>query len=386
METLVRKSVQIASPALQRKAEELLAPAGIALNGNHPWDVHIHHPRTYNRVFAQASLGLGESYMDGWWDCDQLGEFFRRLFVSRIDERVSIKDIRLLAHMAGAQLWNLQRKARAYQVGEQHYDLGNDLYAAMLDPGLNYSCAYWEHADNLDAAQEAKLDLVCRKLCLEPGMHVLDIGCGWGSFAKYAAERYGVRVTGATVSRQQADYATQWCRGLPIEIQLADYRDLDDRFDRVLSIGMFEHVGHKNYSTYFATTRRLLKEDGLAFVHTIGRNTTLRYAGTDPWITKYIFRNGELPSMAQITKHSEKYFVMEDWHNIGPNYAPTLMAWQRNFHAAWPRLKEKYGERFRRMWDYYLLMCAALFRTRKMQVWQIVFSPAGLHGGYTPVR
>jgi cyclopropane-fatty-acyl-phospholipid synthase len=386
METLAQDYTHSASSALHRKAERLLATADIAINGQRPWDVRVHNPRIYHRVFAQSSLGLGESYMDGWWDCDQLDEFFRRLFTTRLDEQVGITDIRLLAHMVGAHVWNMQRRARAFQVGEQHYDLGNDLYAAMLDSCLNYSCGYWKDAADLDTAQEAKLNLICRKLRLEPGMTVLDIGCGWGSFAKYAAENYGVTVKGLTVSREQAAYAAQSCRGLPVEIALTDYRSLDGRFDRVLSIGMFEHVGHKNYDTYFRVTRRLLKDGGLAFVHTIARNTTLRYVGTDPWITKYIFPNGELPSMAQIAKYSEKYFVMEDWHNIGPNYDPTLMAWHRNFKAAWPRLAEKYSERFHRMWNYYLLMCAALFRARRMQVWQVVFSPEGQPGGYAPVR
>jgi cyclopropane-fatty-acyl-phospholipid synthase len=269
-------------------------------------------------------------------------------------------------------------------VAHHHYDLGNDLYQAMLDPAMNYSCAYWKGAQTLAEAQLNKLELVCRKLMLGPGMRLLDIGCGWGALARHAAERFGTTVVGLTLSRPQKDYAEAACVGLPVEIRLQDYRDLEAQaFDRVVSVGMFEHVGHKNHRTFMDVVERHLTEDGVFLLHTIGGNLT-RPAG-DPWITKYIFPNGEIPSAAQITRALEGRFVIEDWHNLGPDYDRTLLAWHRNFTDHWAELKGRFNERFRRMWDYYLLSCAGAFRARDIQLWQIVMSKRGIPGGL-PVR
>jgi cyclopropane-fatty-acyl-phospholipid synthase len=274
-----------------------------------------------------------------------------------------------------AKLFNLQKPGRAYQVGEEHYDIGNDLYTAMLDKRMLYTCGYWAAADNLDAAQEAKLDLVCRKINLEPGMTVLDLGCGYGSFAKYAAERYGARVTGVTVSKDQVELGAVLCRGLPVELRLEDYRQVTGEYDRVISIGILEHIGYKNYRTYMQKVDECLKADGIAFVHTIGNNVSS--ITSNPWITKYIFPNGMLPSIAQIARAMEGLFVMEDWHNFGQHYDKTLMAWHANFEAAWPELKDKYDERFYRMFRFYLLSCAGAFRARNIQLWQIVLTKPG---------
>jgi cyclopropane-fatty-acyl-phospholipid synthase len=249
----------------------------------------------------------------------------------------------------------------------------------MLDRRMIYSCGYWKDASTLDEAQEAKLDLACRKLGLEPGMRLLDIGCGWGGMAKFAAERYGVSVVGITVSREQAEYARKLCAGLPIEIQVEDYHAHQGEYDRIVSIGMFEHVGHRNYHTYFRTARRLLKPDGLFLLHTIGGNVSL--TRTDPWIEKYIFPNGMIPSPRQITHAIERMFVIEDWHNFGADYDTTLMAWLANFERAWPQLKATYDERFHRMWRYYLMISAATFRTRSDQLFQLLLSPTGIGGG-----
>ena len=370
------------APRRHDAAARLLAQADIRIDGDRPWDLRIHHPDTLPRILARGSLGLGESYMDGWWDCEQLDEFIARVLRARLDEAVGHPGLAWAA--LKARVMNLQSERRAWQVGREHYDLGNDLYERMLDPYMAYSCGYWAQAGDLAAAQEAKLDLVCRKLGLRPGMRLLDIGCGWGSLKRFAAEHYGVECVGQTVSREQAQRGAQKAAGLPVRFELADYRSFNrdgrERFDRVASIGMFEHVGHRNYAAYFDTARRCLADDGLFLLHTIGKNR----AGTaiDPWIEKYVFPNGSLPSVAELAAAVEPVFIVEDWHNFGADYDRTLMAWHARFEAAWPALRERYGERFRRMWRYYLLSCAGTFRARSNQLWQVVLSPSGVVGGY----
>ena len=361
---------------------ELLGEADIRIGGDRPWDISINHPKAAELILARGSLGLGESYMQGWWDCQQLDEFIARLLAARLDERAG--GARLLLQALRAQLFNLQSLRRAWRVGEVHYDIGNDFFAAMLGDGMTYTCGYWSAADDLAAAQTAKLELVCAKLGLQPGMRLLDIGCGWGCLLRHAAERYRVDGVGLTISRQQAELGRQRCHGLPVDFRLLDYRDFGrngcERFDRIASLGMFEHVGHKNYHIFFEMAQRCLRDDGLLLLHTIGKNQS--GTPTDPWIDRYIFPNGELPSLGEIAGAAEDYFVIEDVHNFGADYDRTLMAWHQRFEAAWPRFAEQYGERFRRMWRYYLLACAGSFRVRANQLWQIVLSPRGVAGGY----
>lgn len=353
----------------------LLDSADIQVNGTRPWDIQVHDRRFYDRVLREVALGLGESYLDGWWDCESIDQMISHALLARLDEKI-IGDWKILGPVLMSRLFNRQSKSRAYEVGVRHYDLGNDLYCAMLDSRLAYTCAYWKDATNLDEAQEAKLDLVCRKIGLQPGMRVVDLGCGWGAFAKYAAEKYGAHVLGVTVSKEQVELGMQRSKGLPVELRLQDYREItpqtDGMFDAVVSIGLMEHVGYKNYRTYMQVASRLLKEDGIAFIHTIGGNVSS--TTTDEWNQKYIFPNSMLPSISQLGKAMEGIFVMEDWHNIGPHYDPTLMAWHARFERAWPSLKEKYGQRFYRMWRFYLLTSAASFRVRNQQLWQIVLT------------
>ena len=363
--------------------DKLLNQAGIAVNGGNPWDIKISNPDLYDRVKSQGSLGLGEAYMDGWWECERLDEFFYHLLSNRIEDKIGFS-FPLLWEVVKAKIFNLQSLKRAFEVGKKHYDLGNDLFIPMLGKSMAYSCGYWKKASSLDSAQEAKMDLICRKLDLKRGQKVLDIGCGWGSFAKYAAENYGVEVTGITVSKEQLEFAENICQGLPVKFRLMDYRRLNEKFDHIVSVGMIEHVGVKNYRTYMKVAKRCLKENGLFLLHTIGGlksgNTT------DPWINKYIFPNGMVPSLKQLAKSVEGLFVIEDLHNFGADYDKTLMAWHKNFKNAWPKLKKKYGKRFYRMWIYYLLSCAGAFRARSLELWQIVLSPDGVGGGYKPVR
>ena len=365
----------------KKTVTDLLESVDIQVNGSRPFDIQVHNELFYSRVLSGKSLGLGESYMDGWWDCESLDQFCYQMLRGRIDKQVKVKNPAFLAHVLKAYFLNAQSKKRAYIVGEEHYDTGNDLFSLMLDQRMNYSCGYWENADNLDQAQINKLDLVCRKLHLKPGMKVLEIGCGWGGFAKYAAENYGVSVHGVTVSKEQMDYAERSCIGLETKFEMKDYRELNTKYDAIVSIGMFEHVGYKNYRNYMEVAQRCLEGEGLFLLHTIGRNTPSR--STDPWTNKYIFPNGMIPSPAQISKSLQGLFVVEDWHNFGQYYDPTLMAWNENFQKNYESLKDKYNQRFKRMWEYYLLMCAGTFRARRNQLWQLVLSKKGLMGGYS---
>jgi len=363
--------------------QKLLAKADIQINGSRPWDIHVHNDKLYERVVQEGSLGLGESYMDGWWDCDALDEFFFRLLRAELDTHIQ-KNWSDLLNILLIKLINYQSKSKAFEVGEKHYDLGNDLFKAMLDKNMIYSCAYWKRADTLDQAQEDKLDLICKKIHLKPGMKVLDIGCGWGGFAEHAARNYGAEVVGLTISKEQVAHAQQAYPGLKITIRLQDYRDCHELFDRIVSVGMFEHVGHKNYPEFMNVVHRCLKDDGLCLLHTIGSNKT--YSQADPWTSKHIFPNGILPSLPQICNAIEGLFIVEDLHNFGADYDKTLMAWHQHFIKAWPSLSNSYDQRFYRMWCYYLLSCAGFFRARGIQLWQLVLSKKGLLNGYTSLR
>lgn len=359
--------------------KQLLAAAGISVNGSQPWDIEVRDAAFYREVLSRGSLGLGESYMAGNWDCPRLDEFFHRVLNAGLDTQVR-KSLGFKTDILLARLLNFQTPDKAYQNGSAHYDIGNDLFEAMLDKRMTYTCAFWEHAHTLDEAQEYKLDLTCRKLHLQPGMTVLDIGCGWGSFAKFAAERYGVTVTGVTISKEQAELARERCKDWPVTIQLADYRTLTEQYDAIVSLGMFEHVGYKNYRAYMEVVHRCLKEKGLFLLHSIGGNTANIF--TDQWLNKYIFPNAMIPTIQLIGKCIEGLFVMEHWQNFSVDYDKTLLAWYNNVLKNTDRLKAKYDPVFFRMWKYYLLSCAGSFRARKSQLWQMVLSKNGVPGGY----
>lgn len=361
---------------------EMFRKADIQINGERPWDIQVKNPDFYRRLLSKGSLGLGESYMDGWWECEQLDEFFNRIMAANLHRQVVMPGAMWL--IIKAKLFNHQNERRAWQVGQEHYDLGNDLFEKMLDPYMAYSCGYWSQTNNLADAQTQKLDLICQKLQLKPGMKVLDIGCGWGSFMRFAAEHYGVECVGLTISKEQAAYGKSLAKNLPIEFNLTDYRqfnlDGEYEFDRISSIGMFEHVGHKNYAEFFNVAHRCLKHDGLFLLHTIGKRQ--QSPGVDPWIEKYIFPNGVIPSLSEVATPAEQKFVIEDFHNFGADYDKTLMAWYQRFEQSWPLIKDNYSDRFYRMWRYYLLACAGSFRARENQLWQFVLSPNGVKGGY----
>ncbi len=363
--------------------EKLLKGTNIAFNGNNPWDIHVYNANLYERIFTQGSLGLGEAYMDGWWDCDQLDELFNKICLARLEDRVIVDPKTIFNRLLGI-VSNRQSKKLAPDLIKWHYDIGNDLYRAMLDKRLTYSCGYWKEANTLDQAQEHKFELICRKLHLQPGQKILDIGCGWGSFMKYAAEKYDVSCVGITLSEEQFALGKELCGDLPIEIRLMDYREPHELFDHVVSIGMFEHVGYKNYRLYMKVVRKCLKENGLFLLHTIGGNKSV--STVDAWMGKYIFPESMLPSLKQIAKAAEKKLVIEDLHNFGADYDKTLMCWFDNFSNNWETIKDNYDDRFFRMWKYYLLSCAGAFRARDNQLWQVVLSKNGVLGGYVPVR
>jgi len=356
---------------------------GVALNGSSPYDLQVNDERFYKRLLRDGSLGAGESYMDGWWDVERLDELVEMITHADLTRKLS-HNWRFAATALLARITNLQSRARASNAVKNHYDIGNDLYQNMLGEQMIYTCGYWKNADTLEQAQIAKMDLICKKLNLQAGQKILDIGCGWGSFAKFAAKKYSVEVTGITISEEQKRFAEESCSGLPVTVKLQDYRDLSGQFDHVVSIGMFEAVGHKDFRTFMKAVSNVLKDDGLFLLHTIGSNKSV--TTTDPWIRKYIFQSGMLPSISQIGKSIENLFIMEDWHNFGADYDKTLMAWHRNFNDHWAELQKKYGDRFRRMWNFYLLSCAGTFRARGMQLWQIVLSKKGLQGGYNSLK
>ena len=371
-------------------AIRLLEGGGVTVNGPQPWDIQVYDDRLYARVFAEGTLGFGEAYMDGWWDSGDLDETMTRILSSDILSHIP-RNLKTLKLGLQAKWTNRQNKRRAWIVGDQHYNLGNDLFAATFDSRLTGSCGYWKDTDPamdsaqaLDAAQDAKLDLICRKIGLREGQSVFDIGCGWGAFMGYAAEKYGARCSGVTISREQVAYIAERYSHLPVEARLMDYRDATGTYDHVVSMGMFEHVGPKNYRAYFETASRLLNNGGFFLLHTIGSNHSS--GAIDPWMDKYIFENGVLPSVAQIGAAIEELFMVEDWHNFGADYDKTLVAWFRKFDSNWEGLKEKYDKRFYRMWKYYLLACAGGFRARNIQLWQVVLAKRGVPGGYTTVR
>jgi cyclopropane-fatty-acyl-phospholipid synthase len=360
--------------AAREAVENLLRAADIQINGARTWDIQVHDERFFQRILAGGTLGFGESYMDGWWDCEALDELCCRAIAARLEERFTYS-VGNLAALAIALVMNRQTQRRSRRVGETHYDLGNDFFQAMLDPWMQYSCALYAEGDDLAAAQQRKLEMTCQRLQLRPGLRLLDIGCGWGGLAKYAAEHYGCSVVGLTISSAQQQFAERWCRGLDVQIQLCDYRRLRGTFDRAVSVGMVEHVGFKNYRSYLRVAATSLGKEG-RFVCQGICNSVLNHQ-LDPWMRRYIFPNSVLPSLASLTKAAEGLLLVEDMLNLGPHYDPTLMAWEENFRRAWPRFAARYDERFFRMWRFYLLSCAGAFRARSMQVYSILFSKEG---------
>lgn len=360
--------------ANRKVIEQLLAETDVKINGPDPWDIQVRDERFYIRVLKDKSLGLGESYMEGWWDCARIDECICRLLQGNLEQKVR-GNLKTLLFYLCARSFNLQSPSRADIIARRHYDLDNDLFLSFLDPHNQYSCAYFEETDDLNHAQQKKLDLICRKIDLKPQDHVLDIGCGWGGFARFAAEHYGCNVTAVNISEEQIRYAQEHCRDLPVRVLGEDYRGIRGNYDKIISVGMFEHVGQKNYRTFMEIAYRCLKDKGIFLLHTIGSNVSR--VNCEPWINRYIFPNGMLPSITQIGRAVEGLFVIEDIHNLAPHYEKTLLAWNDRFQKTWSRFTERFDQTFKRMWEYYLLSCAGAFRARQIQVWQIVMTKPG---------
>jgi cyclopropane-fatty-acyl-phospholipid synthase len=360
-----------ASRGLIATVTDFLAEAGIAINGSGDADIRVNDSRFYAAILADGELGMGESYMAGWWDCGRIDVLATRFIAAGLEAR-GYRNPRVIRYAAMARLRGVGSRARAFDVGRAHYDIGNDLFEAMLDPRMIYSCADWSDATTLEAAQEAKLDLVCRKLGLQPGQRLLDIGCGWGGLAAFAAERYGAAVVGITVSEQQAALARARTAHLPVEIRLCDYRDLAEPFDHVASVAMVEAVGLRYLDAYMATVARVLKPDGRFMLHGFYGNRPVAPQNAR-WLDRYIFPGGASPSLPQVLKAAEGKLAVEALHRLD-GYDRTLGEWTRRFEAAWPILSTRYDARFYRMWRFYLGISQGIFRARLCHVWHIVFS------------
>jgi cyclopropane-fatty-acyl-phospholipid synthase len=368
-------SNRIFKPLLER----LLAGSGVKIGGDRPWDIRVNRDRLYRRAL-RGSLGIGESYIDGDWDCDALDELFRRVLSSGAQDKPLIRAARGFKTLQ-SRLTNLQTKSRSRAVAEEHYDLDHRMYALFLGPWNQYTCCFFDGTDDLERAEVLKLEMLCDKLELKPGDRLLDIGCGWGGLAKYAAATRGCEVTGISLSDQQIRYAVEYTKCLPVSIRRLDYRDLPDSglppFDRISIVGMIEHVGYKNYATLMGVVHQMLKPDGLFLLHTIGNCEET--AVVDPWIEKHIFRNSMAPAMSQLSGAAEGKFVIEDWENYGQHYVPTLQAWHDRFNANWERIRalptaKPFDERFRRMWNYYLMSSKAAFDVEQLHLWQLVMT------------
>ncbi|MFM7101910.1 MAG: cyclopropane fatty acyl phospholipid synthase [Verrucomicrobiota bacterium] len=372
--------------AAERRLTRLLELADVRVNGDRPWDLQVHDPRFFARVWQQESLGLGDSYVEGWWDCAAIDELTCRVLRADLPARMP-PALPLILGRLRARLWNLQRGRGGRKVATLHYDAGNALFEAMLGPTMNYSCAYWRRAATLDEAQEHKMRLIARKLRLGPGDRLLDIGCGWGGLLRFVAEHYGCTGVGVTLSPEQQRYAADWCRGRPVEVLLADYRDpalARGPFTKVVSVGMFEHVGARNHRRMLDLAAGLLPEGGLFLLHTFGRSVD---ASLDVWVDRHVFPNSYLPTIEDIGRASHGRLVMEDWHNFGADYDRTLMAWQERFDRWASAQGPAMTPERRRAWRYYLLTFAGAFRARtRIQLWQVVFSRGGVPGGYQAPR
>ena len=390
--------------SIPARLRPLLEAADVQIDGRRHWDLQVHDPAVWTDVLRHGSLGLGDSYVRGAWDCEALDELFTRLLRAGADRTAArLNRLAVWRQTLTERLLNLQSPARSRQAIRQHYDGHPEVYAAMLDPWRIYSCGFWQQASNLNEAQEHKLRLIGDKLQLQPGQRVLDIGCGWGGLAAYLADHYNVSVVGITLSPEQQQTALQLWPDRPLRFLLCDYRSLaqleEQPFDRVVSVGMYEHVGPRNGHRFFQTVAQSLRDDGLMLLHTIGDRRRARAASHDAWINRHIFPNGRLPAAAELADALGDAFLIEDWHPFGLDYDRTLMAWQANVDRAWPDLEARISadegamaaQEFQRFWRYYLLSCAGFFRSRQGQLWQLVLSkatgplPAGAAGNASPL-
>lgn len=360
-------------------------------------DLIIRDDRFYATVLNKHSVGLGEAYMEGWWDTPDLTALFRKLIQGFPEARKYLHfNARIFAYYCMGAWLNRQHNRKALRDVQRHYDIGNELYEAMLDENMVYTCAYFKDPEwSLEKAQTEKIDLVFRKLHIPEKaaagkpLKVLDIGCGWGYSLIHGARYYGVEGVGISLSKDQVSLARRKTANLPVDIRLQDYRDLPagEQFDAIFSLGMFEHVGRKNYRKFMEAVRQHLAPDGLFLLHTIGGK---EHGPSDPWINKYIFPGAYIPNIADIAAAADGLFIQHDFHNFGLYYARTANEWCARFEHNWERLRQLrpdfYDQRFFRIWKYYLKSSAASFYSGWNQVWQFVFSKEPLEEVYESVR
>lgn len=360
----------------------LLREANIEPNGASPWDPQIKDERFYRTVLLRGSVGLGDAYLNGWWECADISGFILRIIKSGIHLRVPRVDIFLRRLRFG--LIDAQNRIRSKRVAELHYDEDPYIFEVMLGSTNSYTCARWKGVITLDAAQQQKMDLLCKKAGLSSGMTVLDIGSGWGGFLAYAAERYQVRGIGLTISKTQLDYARKRYGNLPVEFRLQDYRDFVGGVDAVVSICVIEHVGSDHYREYFQKVRETLtREDGFFAMQCILACDT--QARMDPWTEKHIFPNGILPTLERIENAVEGILHIVDREFFRDDYVRTFSAWYENLVRNKNAIIARCGVRYFRKYEYYLCLYIAGFGSGRIDVGQFVLSPTP-HLNYKPIR
>jgi cyclopropane-fatty-acyl-phospholipid synthase len=357
----------------QRVIESILEPQDIHINGNRPWDMVVRDERVFRDIVTRGSLGLGNAYTQGWWDSPALDEW-----MYRVSQSPALRSARTLTHIipnalatASEFLYNTQSLPRSQHVLKKHYELNLPLFANMLDPLMQYSCAHFGNTKTLPEAQVEKLDLIARKLEISERDTLLDIGSGWGGLAKYFSENKGCSVTGINISQKQIQFSEKFAPSQKVSFQNRDYRQIEGIFDKVVSVGMFEHVGPQNYRAFMKSAHKALRPGGLLLIQSITKSTSDKIC--DPWIKRNIFPNSHIPSLAQVSAAAEDLFVLESVQNIGEHYDKTLMCWHKNFTKNWEKISPSFDSAFQRKWTYYLLTCAGVFRARELGCCQVLF-------------
>jgi cyclopropane-fatty-acyl-phospholipid synthase len=343
--------------------------------------IEIRDAAFFRRLATRGKLGLGESYSAGEWGSDDLVALFELLL--RNAESARRRHPRI-ERFLGARLRPNTRngRLRARRNIAYHYDLGNELFALMLDETMTYSCGVFAHADEpLAEAQLRKYRRICERLQLGPDDRVLEIGCGWGGFARFAAAEVGCHVTGLTISAAQAELARERTKGLDVRILLEDYREHEGSYTKVASIEMLEAIGERQFDTYFATIDRVLADDGVACIQTIlvPDERWDRYRKSPDWIERYIFPGCLIPSLSALTRSATRasQLQLHAVDEIGPHYAETLKRWRERFHARLGDVRALgYDDRFVRTWDFYLAFCEAAFRVRALRDVQLTLTRA----------
>jgi len=362
---------------LQRPLDSILSRAGVSINGNQPWDITVIDNRFYGHVLANGSLGLGESYMRQYWSTQDLEELFYRLVSSGMEEVGNRIPGRIISRIFSRGL-NRQTTHKSKKNAEHHYNLGNSLFFNFLGKYKNYSCGYYKEAETLDEAQLAKLHRLCELLELKKGDRLLDVGGGWGEFAKFAADNYGCHVTSINIAEEQIKHARQYCRDANVDIVKCDYRNMTGSFNKIAVIAMFTHVGHKNYRQFMETMSRILEPGGKMIMETVGGHRSKTRC--EPWTDKYIFPGGLIPSLDQIDQSIKGLFLRDSLEEFGDDYVLTLREWHSNFKRAWPKLSEEYSNSMRLMFEYFFLSVAGDFRAKDLLHYHIEFSKVTDHG------